>query len=174
MISGRLHESAPGVVPFGSFRRDVTSRPCEVPAQDPAEYTRHVYGDVDEATVDPEIGSVDDVCLPDHLPVALHESVQGCMSRRQSRFDFDGYDLPSTHGVYRNRVREGMRGDGVLKAMYDGRPRVETSDSMVKGHTGSHILSGIGSSRIHQGLFRMIAHDTKTIVDRKPVARDTA
>ena len=106
----------------------------------------------------------------------LHRYVRGALGCitvipcRRSRGN-RGY---STHGVYRNRVREGMRGDGVLKAMYDGRPRVETSDSMVKGHTGSHILSGIGSSRIPQGLFRMIAHDTKTIVDRKPVARDTA
>ena len=71
-------------------------------------------------------------------------------------------------------MREGMRRDGVLKAMYDSLPRVETSDFMVKGHTGSPILSGIGSSRISQGLFRMIAHDTKIIVDRKLVARNTA
>ena len=42
---------------------------------------------------------------------------------------------------------------------------------MVKGHTGSHILSRIESSRISQGLFKIIAHNTNIVVDQKLVAR---
>ena len=75
----------------------------------------------------------------------LHRYVRGALGCitvipcRRSRGN-RGY---STHGVYRNQMKEGIRKGGALKAIYDSRPQVETSNFMVKGHTGSHILSRI-------------------------------
>ena len=87
----------------------------------------------------------------------------------------DGKECPN---ISKPRGR-GYPEEGVTKGMapnaiYDNRLRVETTNFMMKGHTGLHILSGIESSRSSQGLFNMIAHNIKMVVDKKPVAWNTA
>ena len=74
----------------------------------------------------------------------------------------------------RDHPEEGVTKGRASNAFYDNRLRVGTTNFMMKGHTGPRILSGIESSRNSQGLFNMIVHNIKMVVDKKPVARNTA
>lgn len=75
----------------------------------------------------------------------------------------------STHGVYRNQMREGLKEGGELREIYNQRPQVESANHMIKTHTGSHILSRLDETKTTQALCKILAHNCKVVVDQNLV-----
>ncbi len=79
---------------------------------------------------------------------------------RQSRGN-RGY---TTHCPIRTRMIEGLAEDGEYRSIYNLRPQIETTNFMCKMATGSCILSRKPKSIINQGMFKVIAHNSKIVV----------
>ena len=72
----------------------------------------------------------------------------------------------STHGIYRNQMKKALKEGGELKEIYNQRPQVETTNFMIKTHTGSHVLSRLDQTKIVQTLCKVIAHNCKIVSDK--------
>lgn len=73
----------------------------------------------------------------------------------------------ATHGSHRKQMLKRLKTEGSdEKRMYRFRPQVETTNYMVKTHTGSHIPSELEHSRIVEGLCMVIAHNCKIVVEK--------
>ena len=73
----------------------------------------------------------------------------------------------STHGRYRNQMKEHLVEGSELKAIYNRRPLIETVNFMVKAHAGSHVLSKSNSTKTAQTLCKAIVHNCKLVVERR-------
>ncbi|TQS85056.1 MAG: hypothetical protein A3208_05685 [Candidatus Methanoprimaticola hominis] len=82
-----------------------------------------------------------------------------CRESRRNR----GY---STHGIYRNQMKKALKEEGELKKIYNQRPQVETTNFMIKTHTGSHVLSRLDRTKVVQTLCKVIAHNCKIVSER--------
>lgn len=72
----------------------------------------------------------------------------------------------ATRGFHRKQMLERLKTEGSdEKGMYRFRPQVETTNYMVKTHTGSHIPSELEHSRVVEGLCMVIAHNCKIVVE---------
>ncbi len=73
----------------------------------------------------------------------------------------------ATRGSHRKQMLERLKSeDSRERRMYRSRPQVETTNYMVKTHTGSHIPSKLEHSRIVEGLCMVIAHNCKIVVEK--------
>ena len=82
-----------------------------------------------------------------------------CRESRRNR----GY---STHGIYRNQMKKALKEEGELRKIYNQRPQVETTNFMIKTHTGSHVLSRLDRTKVVQTLCKVIAHNCKIVSER--------
>lgn len=72
----------------------------------------------------------------------------------------------STHGIYRNQMKKALKEEGELKKIYNQRPQVETTNFMIKTHTGSHVLSRLDRTKVVQTLCKVIAHNCKIVSEK--------
>ena len=99
---------------------------------------------------------------------AVHRFVRqrlGCITAIPARKSRKNYGY-TTHGVYRRKMLEDWEANGPLRHEYRRRPQIETINFMVKIHNDSDILSRLEETRVSQGLFKVLSHNCKIVVER--------